>query len=559
MQIRAIASKIGYLDSPIMTENYTILPPVPAFVIGIGGTYSSQFIHMSDGRTYVHGYDNYTLGCCTACPKGPNDYYDCPTSAEWWRYDCDDSDGNPHLICTEGLLTSEGDSWNDCVYHVDSNGRGWFTGDEEIYCRGGCPHYYWDKLYRMVLTDATDLFIVGETIEDDDMETTYLTYKKGIVTAVSGTPPNVTLELYMCASPNFTSSTGPFTGKTSGAKATAVDMVDLGYNVEDYKWEARWDEGQLPCGEWDNWLEEPTPYGGDEDPTDRDYRALRMFPEDIDLVKMTGMGHGGIGLDANGKIWTWGYRGWGIIGRDDPYNNRMVQCVPYNVKPEWDWIDVAGGYFHCAAIRSDGTLWTWGINSYDQLGTGAGYSGVDSWQGVPVQVPGVTDAVKVWAPHENTVIQKSDGTVWYTGSNQYGQYGDSYAPDACYYIYGDPGGSLSEGMRIGGGGKSFVLFSAGSTSSVGVDADGVTWTWGYGDYGALGTGVDYNALCERYWHWCQFTPIQVSGVPAFDMIWTDGGSVIGAVSDTGEVWYWGELTYSYFSPQKMDFDFISGE
>jgi len=559
MQIRAIASKIGYLDSPIMTENYTILEPVPAFIIGIGGTYSSQFIHMSDGRTYVHGYDNYTLGCCTACPKGPNDYYDCPTSAEWWRYDCDDSDGNPHLICTEGLLTSEGDSWNDCVYHVDSNGRGWFHGDEEIYCRGGCPHYYWDKLYRMVLTDATDLFIVGETIEDDDMETTSSTYKKGIVTSVSGTPPNVTLELYMCASPNFTSSTGPFTGKTSGAKATAVDMVDLGYNVEDYKWEARWDEGQLPCGEWDNWLEEPTPYGGDEDPTDRDYRALRMFPEDIDLVKMTGMGHGGIGLDANGKIWTWGYRGWGIIGRDDPYDNRMVQCVPYNVKPEWDWIDVAGGYFHCAAIRSDGTLWTWGINSYDQLGTGAGYSGIDSWQGAPVQVPGVTDAVKVWAPHENTVIQKSDGTVWYTGSNQYGQYGDSYAPDACYYYIGDPGGGLSEGMRIGGGGKSFVLFSAGSTSSVGVDADGVTWTWGYGDYGALGTGIDYNALCGAYWHWSQFTPIQVSGVPAFDMIWTDGGSVIGAVSATGEVWYWGELSDVYFTPQKMDFDFISGE
>ena len=31
---------------------------------------------------------------------------------------------------------------------------------------------------------------------------------------------------------------------------------------------------------------------------------------------------------------------------------------------------IAAGYFHTVALRSDGTLWAWGRNNYGQLGDG---------------------------------------------------------------------------------------------------------------------------------------------------------------------------------------------
>ena len=34
------------------------------------------------------------------------------------------------------------------------------------------------------------------------------------------------------------------------------------------------------------------------------------------------------------------------------------------------WISIGAGYFHTVALKSDGTLWTWGLNEYGRLGDG---------------------------------------------------------------------------------------------------------------------------------------------------------------------------------------------
>jgi len=546
MQIRAIASKAGYFNSGIMIENYTITPVIE--IIGIGGSYCVQWIHLSDGRTYAHGYNGWNMGC--------------PGSEEdpWASYCDGDHDGDPILISSDkNLITSEGDAWNDCGYHLSSDGECWFSGDEDTYCRGGCPDVSWGKLYRMVLTDTTGTFAVGETIEDDDGGWTYLTYIRGIITSVSGTSPNVTLEYYKCASQNFSASTGPFTGRTSGAKATAVTPVDLGNLVPDYGygWTPRWYD-QWPCGRWDNWYEEPTPYGGGDE-VERYNGLVLMFKENKNIVKLSGMGHGGIAIDSNRKLWCWGYRGWGIIDRDDPPDNRMVQCDPWNVKSDWDWIDCAGGYFHCAAVRSDGTLWVWGVNSYAQMGIGLPLTPyIDSFQMTPAQIGTDTDWVKCWAPHENTVAQKSDGTVWYTGDYCHGEFGNGWGNQGKTYYSGACSGLyLNEGMVIGGGGKEFVLFDVGYGNSIGVDRNGVTWVWGT-DYrnGALGQG-DWGVQSGYFWG--QTVPIQLGGgTPEFKVVFSDGDHMIG-VALNNDVWYWGELYDRHWVPTKIDFDFVTGE
>ena len=446
----------------------------PIYIVGIGGTYLTQFIHMSDGRTYAHGLGDWIMGCCGT----PDD--------RWAADRCDGNlDGKPQLICNSvdhdtpnrrltdmRLISTTGDAWNDCAYHLARNGEGWHSGDEDIYCRGGCPETVW---------------------KDDPIK-------------------------------------GPNT-----------------------YWYPRYYD-QWHCGEWDNWLEEPTPYGGGFE-VERDYRPVLMFEQNMNFVKMVGMGHGGIGIDANGKLWTWGYGGWGIIGRPDwPYDNTNRQCVPYNVQPDWDWIDCAGGYFHCAAIRSDGTLWTWGENWYGQLGLGKDYSGPGSYQGVPAQVGGDKDWKQVWAHHETTAAFKDDHSIWYTGAYGLGQMGNGW-PDALPpYLTGclwSGANYLNLGMTRGGGGRLYNLISVGAYSTT-ATREGKVWTWGMDNRtGALGLG-DRGKWCSQIPHYV------VPDLPAEMIMIHNNGDHTIAVDEDWNVWWWGELYGQTYVPTMIPFNFLSG-
>lgn len=78
---------------------------------------------------------------------------------------------------------------------------------------------------QMVLTDASAVFTIGETIQDDTDATI-----QGVILSSSGTAPNITVEYYLTGAGlnDFTNATGAFTGQTSSATATAVTPTDIG-------------------------------------------------------------------------------------------------------------------------------------------------------------------------------------------------------------------------------------------------------------------------------------------------------------------------------------------
>ena len=80
---------------------------------------------------------------------------------------------------------------------------------------------------------------------------------------------------------------------------------------------------------------------------------------------------------------------------------------------------MAAGTNHTLAVRTDGTLWAWGDNSYGQLGDGTTTARL-----VPTQVGTATDWQSVAAGGEHTLAVRTDGTLWAWGSNSYGQLGD---------------------------------------------------------------------------------------------------------------------------------------
>jgi len=64
-------------------------------------------------------------------------------------------------------------------------------------------------------------------------------------------------------------------------------------------------------------------------------------------------------------LWTWGYNSSGQLG-DNTTTDRSTPVTTFAGGTNWK--QVAGGGFHTAAIKTDGTLWTWGRNNFGSLG-----------------------------------------------------------------------------------------------------------------------------------------------------------------------------------------------
>jgi alpha-tubulin suppressor-like RCC1 family protein len=71
-------------------------------------------------------------------------------------------------------------------------------------------------------------------------------------------------------------------------------------------------------------------------------------------------------VKTNGSLWTWGFNSWGQLG----INDTRIKSTPVTTFAGGnDWKQVACGGYHIAAIKTDGTLWTWGgNNSQGKLG-----------------------------------------------------------------------------------------------------------------------------------------------------------------------------------------------
>jgi alpha-tubulin suppressor-like RCC1 family protein len=124
-----------------------------------------------------------------------------------------------------------------------------------------------------------------------------------------------------------------------------------------------------------------------------------------------------LALKLDGTVWAWGYNYFGQLG-DGSTTDRTT---PVQVSGLNGVIAIAAGAAHSLALKSDGTVWSWGYNGHGQLGDGS-----ITERHTPVQVSGLTTVIAI-APglaQDHSLALKSDGTVWSWGYNNYGQLGD---------------------------------------------------------------------------------------------------------------------------------------
>jgi alpha-tubulin suppressor-like RCC1 family protein len=122
-------------------------------------------------------------------------------------------------------------------------------------------------------------------------------------------------------------------------------------------------------------------------------------------------------IKTDGTLWSWGYGGSGRLGQ----NGTTTTSSPVQVGALTNWSSVSS-YFMCAAVKTDGTLWSWGSNGSGELGQNNAGD-----KSSPIQIGSLTD----WASASASAGQnacaaiKTNGTLWTWGAGADGRLGQN--------------------------------------------------------------------------------------------------------------------------------------
>lgn len=176
-------------------------------------------------------------------------------------------------------------------------------------------------------------------------------------------------------------------------------------------------------------------------------------------------------IKTDGTLWGWGYNGYGELGD----GTNTLKTTPVQIGTD-KWIAISASYIHTIGIKSDGTLWSWGYNGNGQSGYGT-----YAWSNVPVQIGTSNQWTQASTGSYYSVAIKADSSSWSFGYNGYGNLGDgTYTQSNSPVQFGS---ASSNWLAISPSGYG----SANATNAIA--PDGSMWNTGYNGYGQFGNGV----------------------------------------------------------------------
>jgi len=193
---------------------------------------------------------------------------------------------------------------------------------------------------------------------------------------------------------------------------------------------------------------------------------------DTNWSKISAGGSHSLAIKKDGTLWAWGGNNKGQlgIGTNDP-TNTPITLSPIKIGTDTNWSKISAGIGeHSLALKTDGTLWSWGVNNYGQLG-----EGTTKDRNTPTQIGTDTNWIQVSAGGLHSHAIKTDGTLWSWGGNTNGQLGKVVL-----------NGKINNPIKIG---ENWQVISAGEWYSLGIKTDGSKWAWGKQNRNVLGTGT----------------------------------------------------------------------
>ena len=233
----------------------------------------------------------------------------------------------------------------------------------------------------------------------------------------------------------------------------------------------------------------------------------------LELTGVFSLATGTSGLNLaqmrDGTVWAWGTNDYGQLGI--PHNLLSFSENPIQIKQlNEGFRAVAAGKEHSLAVKSDGTVWAWGGNSFGQLGDGTRIN-----RSSPVRIHGLTDIVSVAASNHSLAL-RNDGTLWAWGANNRGQLGDGTRIDR------------SNPVKVGEL-TGIAAVSAGEAHSLAVKNDGTLFAWGRNSSGSLGDGTSID----------KYSPVVVPGLSNVIRAAAGYNHSLACKAD-GTVWAWGD-------------------
>ena len=184
----------------------------------------------------------------------------------------------------------------------------------------------------------------------------------------------------------------------------------------------------------------------------------------------------GCAIKIDRKLWCWGDNHAGQLGDGTSTEGRPR---PHQIGTASNWIELDAKDSHSCGIRSNRTLWCWGLNEDGQLGDGTNAS-----RFVPTQIGAASDWSTVGVGGDHTCATKADNTLWCWGWNKYGQVGDGTTRDG-------------NTPRQIGTAATWAKVEAGTLHTCATKSDDTLWCWGRNREAQLGDGTLTNRTAPQ--------------------------------------------------------------
>lgn len=170
-----------------------------------------------------------------------------------------------------------------------------------------------------------------------------------------------------------------------------------------------------------------------------------------------------LAIKTTKTLWATGDDWYGQLGLNYSSQTSFTQ-----VGSDSDWSDVSCGDWHTIAIKSTGAMYGAGSDYYGELGLNNG-PGVYAEYSTFTQIS-ASGWEKIFCGPDYSIAIKTDGSMWGTGRNEYGQHGRG--DYGIKYIFTE---ILSD----------FSIVDLGLYHTIAIMDDGMLWVAGYNNYGAI--------------------------------------------------------------------------
>ena len=236
---------------------------------------------------------------------------------------------------------------------------------------------------------------------------------------------------------------------------------------------------------------------------------------------------------GSGTLYGWGNNAQGQLG----LSNTVSRSSPTQTYQgsEWEWNQVAKGFGHQLGVLTSGKLYSWGYNTFGQLGLN---------QSGPTTKDDPDSGSNLglgWAVGQNTIASntygnyaiKTNGALWCWGRNNKGQLGQDNTTD-----YSSP-------VQISG---TWNKIFAGANSVGAINPSGELYTWGDGSDGVLGHSntTDYSSpkqLPGTTWATAAFGPARGAFLKTTGEMYMCGSNTSGQLGQNN--------TTQYSSPRQI--------